>query len=122
VFATYYFQGVSDANGHVDVPVRNPTWKSMQRSMTSSFGSNCYGSLLIAILQTINSALNSGRQQGRSSAIVLMILSCLSCIFGMIGNIFEYFNVTIAYSSGMRFHKSPFMEKTIALPQKTLGN
>jgi hypothetical protein len=43
LFGTYYFLGVADDQGHVDVPVRNPTWMAARRAMSTSLGPNCYG-------------------------------------------------------------------------------
>ncbi|KAI8906684.1 plasma-membrane choline transporter-domain-containing protein, partial [Gorgonomyces haynaldii] len=93
VFATYYFMGVSNGQS-VDVPVSNPTVQSAKRAMTYSFGSNCYGSLLIAIIQTLkslaNQAKNDSAQDGNAGLAILFC--CLQCLLQMLGDILEYFN------------------------------
>eukprot|EP00833_Pecoramyces_ruminatium_P002069 jgi/Orpsp1_1/1176101/evm.model.c7180000056404.1 len=54
LFATYYFQGIlNPATMEIQVDVKNPTLKSFKRAITTSFGSICFGSLIIAIIQTL---------------------------------------------------------------------
>lgn len=59
--------------------------ESNNRAMTYSFGSICFGSLLVAIVQTIRSALQSARDQddGILSCIADCLLSCLEAILEM---------------------------------------
>ncbi|KAJ3028769.1 putative choline transporter, neither null mutation nor overexpression affects choline transport [Rhizophlyctis rosea] len=68
VFATYYFTGVSNPDGSVTVPVRNPTVKSAKRALTTSFGSIVFGSLIIALIQTLHfiarAVKDNARQEG----------------------------------------------------------
>jgi hypothetical protein len=55
LFASVYFMGAWDvATDRVTVPMSNPTLQSAKRAMTTSFGPICFGSLLIAILQTVS--------------------------------------------------------------------
>lgn len=54
--------GISNGQS-VDVAVKNPTLASAKRAMTTSFGSNCFGSLLIAIIQTIRFLARQAEQQ-----------------------------------------------------------
>jgi hypothetical protein len=94
VFATFYFKGVADQNGVVDVPVKNPTLGALKRSLTTSLGSNCYGSLLIAIIQTLRTIADNARHNSSNDNLACtIILCCLSCILSMIQDILEYFNV-----------------------------
>lgn len=80
-FATWYFL---QATG---MPA-NPTLKSMKRALTTSFGSICLGSLLVALLQTLRTLLRSTRNQ--RNAIFVWIVDCiLGCIEGLI----RYFNL-----------------------------
>jgi hypothetical protein len=63
--------------------------------MTISIGSNCYGSLLIAIVQVIRTLVNIARSQAREdreNIACSVFLCCLECIINMIENILEYFN------------------------------
>jgi Plasma-membrane choline transporter len=78
----------------VDVPVSNPTLASAKRAMTTSFGSNCYGSLLIAIIQTLKSIANNAKNQAgeNGNAGMAILFCCLQCILSIIEDILEYFN------------------------------
>jgi hypothetical protein len=76
VFATHYF-----LFGGQGVP-SNPTLQSSKRAMTTSFGSICYGSLIIALVRTIKSLVESaGRDSG--SAVGAILACCLACILSM---------------------------------------
>lgn len=94
VYGTYYFLGISDGGGHVNVNVVNPTIKSAKRAMTTSFGSVCYGSLLIAIIQTIRAVIrqfsDSARREGNPIGV---FCACIcDCIMGIIESIVKYFS------------------------------
>lgn len=64
---------------------------SFKRAMTTSFGSICFGSLLVAILkairQMIREAINEAQKKGNAFA-----LQCLNCILGIIEQLMEIFN------------------------------
>ncbi|KAJ3372399.1 hypothetical protein HDU91_003445 [Kappamyces sp. JEL0680] len=92
VFATYYFRGVAQPNGEVDVPVKHPTTAALKRALTTSLGPNCYGSLLIAIIQTIKALADNARAQNGDNIACTLILCCISCILGLIEDLLEYFN------------------------------
>ena len=77
LFATWYFQ----QNNMPD----NPTKKAFGRAMTTSFGSICLGSLLVAIIQTLRSFLQSLRGDN-------LLGCCIDCILSWIEWILEYFN------------------------------
>lgn len=77
VFATVYF---------LNHQVAHPIWGSAKRALTTSFGSICFGSLLIAIINTIRYFIQVGRSNNDSPvlAFVLCILDCIvSCIEGL---------------------------------------
>jgi hypothetical protein len=60
---------------------------SWLRAMTTSFGSICFGSLLVAILQALRQLVNSARNGDNG------ILICIAdCILGCLESILEYFN------------------------------
>lgn len=60
---------------------------SHKRALTYSFGSICFGSLLVAIIQTLKSFAESARQNDDG------ILKCLAdCILGCLETIMEIFN------------------------------
>jgi hypothetical protein len=84
---------VSDANGNVNVPVKNPTWESCKRALTTSLGPNCYGSLFIAIIQTLKALADQARNNdGNDNLVCTIILCCISCILQLIQDMLEYFN------------------------------
>ncbi|CAI5701959.1 unnamed protein product [Peronospora effusa] len=62
------------------------TGASLKRSMTSSFGSICFGSLIVAFLQALRALAQSGREDGSALACVA------ECILGCLQAIMEYFN------------------------------
>ena len=56
--------------------------------MTTSFGSICFGSFLVAILQALRAIAQSARENGDAQ-----ILACIAeCILGCLASILEYFN------------------------------
>jgi len=77
--ATWYFM-----NG--DAMPASPTAASLKRAVTTSFGSICLGSMIVAIIQTIRAMLRSMR--GRNSTIAAIADCILSCF----ESITRYFN------------------------------
>jgi len=60
---------------------------SLFRAVTTSFGSICFGSLLVAIVQTLKALVNSARNGDNQ------ILVCIAdCILSCIESLLEYFN------------------------------
>lgn len=56
--------------------------------MTTSFGSICFGSLIVAIIQALRQLAHQARQNGDAG-----ILACIAeCILGCLESIAEYFN------------------------------
>ena len=74
--------------------VGDPSWCSpnmtdaLYRSLTYSFGSICFGSLLVAILQTLERMARSARRR-RDGALLACILEC---ILHYMRHLLEYFN------------------------------
>lgn len=65
---------------------KGATRSSLRRSMTTSFGSICFGSLIVAIIQALRQLAEQARQEGS-------FLGCLcECILGCIQSIVEYIN------------------------------
>lgn len=67
---------------------------SLYRSVTYSFGSICFGSLIVAIIQAIRALLRQAEQQARNNqdncgAILLCLIECL---VSMVESAAEYFN------------------------------
>jgi hypothetical protein len=96
LFATVYFMGTADRTRQfkVTVPVQNPTAKSAKRALTTSFGSICYGSLIVALIETVRSMVGSAAQQSQEDGnlFAFFCLYCLGCILRMIQYLVEYFN------------------------------
>lgn len=60
---------------------------SLCRSLTTSFGSICFGSLLVAIVQATRALANAARDNDNQ------ILVCIAtCILACLESILEYFN------------------------------
>jgi len=62
---------------------------SFFRSITSSFGSICLGSLIVAIIKALKEIATEARRRGDGNQIILCIAEC---ILGCIQGIIEYFN------------------------------
>eukprot|EP00743_Colponemidia_sp_Colp-15_P009871 GILK01010819.1.p1 GENE.GILK01010819.1~~GILK01010819.1.p1 ORF type:complete len:475 (-),score=50.99 GILK01010819.1:219-1523(-) len=74
VTATWYFCGQ-------DSMPSNPTLHSAKRAITTSFGSVCLGSLLVAILRTMRYMLRSATgSRGFCACIALCFLGCLESL------------------------------------------
>ncbi|OAQ34868.1 DUF580-domain-containing protein [Linnemannia elongata AG-77] len=86
VFGVYYFFEGSAAGAPA-----SPTLASAKRALTTSFGSICFGSLLIALLQTLRYILNSLRSDS-DDGIQAFLAMCASCILSMLEGLFEIFN------------------------------
>ena len=80
--AEWWYDPIS-ANGCCSSAVRN----SYVRSLTTSFGSICLGSLIVAIIQTLRRYFQSLRENGDS-----FLACCAECLIGCIENLVEYFN------------------------------
>jgi hypothetical protein len=64
----------------------NPTMGAFRRSVTTSFGSICLGSLIVAVIKTVRAILQSARN------IHEILRLCADCILGCLQWIVEYFN------------------------------
>jgi len=62
---------------------------SLLRALTSSFGSICFGSLIVAILQAIRALINVAKE---NDEIGSTLACCLDCLIGCLESIMEYFN------------------------------
>jgi hypothetical protein len=82
VYATFYL-----AAGAIGRQMtKNPTAKSFRRAISWSFGSVCFGSLLIALVQWARSMLHRSRDRnGLGEAIA-------DCLLGITENVLQYFN------------------------------
>lgn len=75
-------------------PLANPSCcsttitSSLRRALTYSFGSICFGSLLVAFMQILEYLVRSSRRNGRGS----IVLCIVECILQCLGRVLEYFN------------------------------
>ncbi|KAI8875802.1 DUF580-domain-containing protein [Backusella circina FSU 941] len=82
VFATVYF---------LNNQVAHPIWGSAKRALTTSFGTICFGSLLVALVNTIRYFIAVARAD-TDNPIVSFVLCILDCIIACFQGIFEWFN------------------------------
>jgi hypothetical protein len=70
---------------------------SLTVAFTKSFGSVCFGSLLVAIVRLLRIMVNNARRQANNRNAAQAVMACLvSCILSIIEDIMEWFN-TFAY-------------------------
>lgn len=62
---------------------------SFFRSLTTSFGSICFGSLIVAIIQALRQIVEMARQ---NDDLGPMLACCIDCILSCIEGLVEYFN------------------------------
>ncbi|KAJ2483784.1 putative choline transporter, neither null mutation nor overexpression affects choline transport [Coemansia sp. RSA 2131] len=87
-FATFYFfEGAPQG-----YPTKHVTLSSLKRAMTNSFGSICFGSLVVAIIQTVRAIVRAIRSQGDGNIVLQLLACCADCILGCIEAIVEFFN------------------------------
>jgi len=79
--ATWYFAGPSQ------MP-KNPSVASLKRALTTSFGSICFGSLIVAFLKLLHAlARNAARHRNNFLSLIAV------CFIGCIEKLMELFNV-----------------------------
>lgn len=85
VYGSWYFCSKSEMPKH-------PTIGAFKRSMTYSFGSICFGSLLVSIIQLVKQAASLARSQ--TDGILGTIVMCLiTFIISIVQWLAEFFNV-----------------------------
>jgi hypothetical protein len=72
-----------EANGCCSSAVR----ESYVRAMTTSFGSICLGSLIVALIQALREMIHQLRENGDS-----FLACCAECLIGCLESMVEYFN------------------------------
>jgi len=68
----------------------NPTWKAFLYAITKSLGSICFGSLLIAFVQTLRAIVRSISMK-RSSMIMCLCDCCVTCVDALL----QWFNTYV---------------------------
>lgn len=69
------------------------TTRALCRALTYSFGSICFGSLIVSIIQTIRVALETLEKifENRGNCVAACIVGCIESIIGCVQRMIEYF-------------------------------
>lgn len=78
IFATVYFMNET---------VRHPIWGSVRRALTTSFGSVCFGSLLIAFVNLVRYFLQLA-QDSTDNPVLSFAICIIQCIVGCFQGLF----------------------------------
>eukprot|EP01113_Clastostelium_recurvatum_P015021 TRINITY_DN18283_c0_g1_i4.p1 TRINITY_DN18283_c0_g1~~TRINITY_DN18283_c0_g1_i4.p1 ORF type:complete len:562 (-),score=125.66 TRINITY_DN18283_c0_g1_i4:44-1681(-) len=88
LMASYYFYSGSP-NGMPG----NPTLGALKRACTTSFGSICLGSLIVAVIKTLRQLVQNARNNNKGG-VVGAVLACIAiCILSILERLVEYFNM-----------------------------
>lgn len=87
VVSTWWF-APEDANSCCSVAIKD----SFVRATTTSFGSICFGSLLVAIIKTLRAMVESARNDPDADGIEQLLLCCVECLLRCLEDALEYFN------------------------------
>ncbi|ODV87404.1 hypothetical protein CANARDRAFT_26803 [[Candida] arabinofermentans NRRL YB-2248] len=101
IYGTWYY-----LSGSGPKP-KNAASGALKRAMTYSFGSICFGSLVVALVEFLHALASAGKHSARQDGnIGLFIAFCiLECISGLFGDIIKWFN-RYAYSYIALYGKS----------------
>jgi len=100
VFGSFYF-----LTNTPHMPT-SPTLGSLSRATTTSFGSVCFGSLIIAIIRTVRAILRMLQDQDEGA--LAFIACCAGCILSCIEGMLVYFN-HYAYTH-VAIYGKPFLQ------------
>jgi hypothetical protein len=90
-FGRWYLQG--ERSGRLGPDGSNIVTPSLKVALTSSFGSICMGSFLIAVIRAVEAVVRKARRQAQvDNPVMCVILMVLECLIRCIGDILEYFN------------------------------
>ena len=87
VVSTWWF-APDEASSCCSVAIKD----SFVRATTTSFGSICFGSLLVAIIQTLRSLLENARHDSTEDGCAAFVLCLVDCILQCLEGTLEYFN------------------------------
>lgn len=87
VVSTWWFVP-EDASSCCSVAIKD----SFVRATTSSFGSICFGSLLVAIIQTLRAMVENARNDGDNNGCEAFLLCLVDCLLSCLEDALEYFN------------------------------
>lgn len=102
VFGRWYYcinssdrEESSGSEGLREYDPDSPTlWPSLKVAISTSLGSICCGSFLVAFVRAMQAVVDQMQQDaaGEGNYIVTIALCCLKCFINCIGDILEYFN------------------------------
>lgn len=74
----------------------HPTLGAFKRAMTYSFGSICFGSLVVSIIQLLKQGASIAQQSEAMDGNIVMccVWAVANCILGLVLWLIEYFNVS----------------------------
>eukprot|EP00984_Skeletonema_dohrnii_P004614 scaffold1634_cov118-Skeletonema_dohrnii-CCMP3373.AAC.12 len=98
VVSTWWF-APDEASSCCSVAIKD----SFIRATTCSFGSICFGSLLVAIIQTLRSMVESARHDSSNDGCAAFVLCLVDCLLQCLQGILEYFN-KFAYIYGESYN------------------
>jgi hypothetical protein len=84
VFGTFYF-----LEGTPQMPRGSATLGALKRSLTTAFGTICFGSLIVAVIETIRAIM---KQSDSDDGAVSFSSAICSCLLAYIQALIEYFN------------------------------
>ena len=125
VTATWYFSSQDDAPCCCSKAVLG----SLYRSLTTTFGSICFGSLLVALIQLIHMIVRNaredshGRRRRSGNGGQMLLLCCLDCILKWTEDIAKYFNKWVSFSQSLYFYfenvplKNSFYRRPLSMLQ-----
>jgi len=87
VVSTWWFVP-EDASSCCSVSIKD----SFVRATTSSFGSICFGSLLVAIIQTLRAMVENARNNDDTEGCAAFLLCLVDCLLSCLEGALEYFN------------------------------
>jgi hypothetical protein len=66
--------------------------KALRRALTTSFGSICFGSLLVAVVQTLRYIAQAARANGDNNSGQQLLACCCSCLLSCLDAALQFFN------------------------------
>ena len=104
---TWYFEP-NEASSFCSKGIRT----SFSRSVTYSFGSICFGSLCVAIVQFLDWLVQTLRtersENGEQHPASVFLLCCLDCILRLLQDVMEYFNKYVCFSMWISLIQNAF--------------
>ena len=87
VVSTWWF-APEDAGACCSVAIKD----SFVRATTTSFGSICFGSLLVAIIQAVKAMVQSARNNDEMGPAGVFLLCLVECLLRCLEDVLQFFN------------------------------